>query len=447
MYSREHTLARPQQLTPRGSEVERALAKYKEGMSPPAPYFTTGYVDGCPSLKVIVSEPNLHEVIVFKHPYASVEEIYPLAEQSQVGTVKTTLYRQDARKSREFANIEVLDDTWRDTVTSVCGQVKKVLAPGATRVNADLYKLLIYRKGDFFNCHQDAQHSARMFATLLFLLPVKYTGGEFNIYEPRNSYRGENVIEDKQEPDGCSWVAFYTDVRHRVCEVKEGFRVVLNYCLSFEGELSPSCFLPSMGQSAAGIVHDYFITYSKKALALPLLYEYTRATLSPEFLKGIDACIFNAFDVIKIANPELYFVLRFDKTRVIPGEDFEHDHEQVFQGVFLVKHETAKKYFEIQTEYERLLDEADTHESNEKSSLREKRDSEYLALMKEVKASQEDLDLEWIVEREFGSGNPKIDWGAIDLRFEHGQLGWLGNMTPAEEYYYIRAAIVVRGKK
>ena len=66
----------------------------------------------------------------------------------------------------------------------MCEKVRQVLAPVAARVNADLYKLLLYRKGDFFSRHQDAQHSDRMFATLLFFLPVDHLGGKFSLFEP-----------------------------------------------------------------------------------------------------------------------------------------------------------------------------------------------------------------------------------------------------------------------
>ena len=47
------------------------------------------------------------------------------------------------------------------------------MAPGAMKVNAELYKLLVYREGDFFHQHQDAQLSTRMFATLLVFLPAR----------------------------------------------------------------------------------------------------------------------------------------------------------------------------------------------------------------------------------------------------------------------------------
>ena len=53
---------------------------------------------------------------------------------------------------------------------------------------------------------------------------------------------------------GCTWVAFYTDVRHEVSEVEEGFCVVLNYCLSFDGAMSPCSMLPIMDPFGSAII-------------------------------------------------------------------------------------------------------------------------------------------------------------------------------------------------
>ena len=82
------------------------------------------------------------------------------------------MYRLDARKSREFSKVDVLNKSWKEKIDAVCGQIRDIMAPGATKVNAELYKLLVYREGDFFPQHQDAQLSTHMFATLLVFLPV-----------------------------------------------------------------------------------------------------------------------------------------------------------------------------------------------------------------------------------------------------------------------------------
>lgn len=109
----------PQKLTYKGSRVERALAKYKEEVNPP--HYITGHVKACPDIK-INGKP---EEILFQHPYHCPEELYARAEQSQVGTAKKTLFMPDARNSREFSSVEVLNASWTDQVTAICDQVKK----------------------------------------------------------------------------------------------------------------------------------------------------------------------------------------------------------------------------------------------------------------------------------------------------------------------------------
>ena len=76
-------------------------------------------------------------------------------------------------------------------------------------------------------------------------------------------------------------------------------------------------------------------------------------------------------------------------------------------------HDLAQRFFEVAKEIEEIND-------------------KYMALLEEVKVTQKGFNLEWIMERK--SGNSIGDYFS-QLRFE-GNLGWLGNMTPAEEYYY-----------
>ena len=80
--------------------------------------------------------------------------------------------------------VKVFNPSWEDAVRSVCSQVEQVLAPGATKISVELYKLLLYRENDFFHRHQDAQYSASMCATLFFVLPTEHEGGEFSLEDP-----------------------------------------------------------------------------------------------------------------------------------------------------------------------------------------------------------------------------------------------------------------------
>ncbi len=65
--------------------------------------------------------------------------------------------------------------------------------------------------------------------------------------------------------------------------------------------------------------------------------------------------------------------------------------------------------------------------------------------MKMVRTTQEDLDMEWIVRRN-KEGNA-AEFAHSYISFSSGKLSWLGNMSPAKEYYYLRAAMLIKGKQ
>lgn len=65
---------------------------------------------------------------------------------------------------------------WPRYVTSVAERLADQLgvAPDC-KVQAQLYKLLMYEKGDHFNTHRDSEKEDGMFATMVLLLPSTYT--------------------------------------------------------------------------------------------------------------------------------------------------------------------------------------------------------------------------------------------------------------------------------
>lgn len=62
-------------------------------------------------------------------PYANIDELYSYAELSQVGTVEETRFRLNARKSREFGRVSILDEEWDGHLERVCEEIRTKLAP------------------------------------------------------------------------------------------------------------------------------------------------------------------------------------------------------------------------------------------------------------------------------------------------------------------------------
>ncbi|CAK9083377.1 unnamed protein product [Durusdinium trenchii] len=309
-----------------------------------------GTVDTCPDLSI---ESGSGESIVVSAPYQRdvVQHLYSMAEQSQVGTLERTVIDTSARRSKEFSQVKVTDADRPWPLEQVCEEIRAKLAPGATRVHADLYKLLLYNKGDFFNMHKDAQQHSHMFASLLFFLPFEHEGGGLQLSRLQTSWEKSAMFDVANiNKDGCcSWVAFYTDVCHKVLDVKSGHRLVLNYTLRFEGSMSPSPCLPKLPTRAIDLVKQ---TLKGNAdLAIPLFYAYTAESFGTSFLKGRDAYLFNALHACGLA-ASVRFVLCIDTTSVWYYDDCpeEPDWHTSFDRAVLVGEEFVREAVQLEEE-------------------------------------------------------------------------------------------------
>jgi hypothetical protein len=70
--------------------------------------------------------------------------------------------------------------------------IKAKLAPDTQNIRAELYKLLIYEKGNHFIKHQDTQRNKYHFASLVVFLPSVYTGGDLVISHQNYKERSFN---------------------------------------------------------------------------------------------------------------------------------------------------------------------------------------------------------------------------------------------------------------
>ncbi|MEX0882286.1 MAG: 2OG-Fe(II) oxygenase, partial [Cyclobacteriaceae bacterium] len=96
-------------------------------------------------------------------------------------------------------------------------------------IEALLYKMLIYEKGDFFLSHRDSEKEKGMFGTLIVGLPSKHSGGELLV-----RFDGEEQSVNFAEEAGnyrIPYVAFYADCEHEIKPLTEGYRVCLVYNL------------------------------------------------------------------------------------------------------------------------------------------------------------------------------------------------------------------------
>lgn len=91
---------------------------------------------------------------------------------------------------------------------------------GADAYTTKLYKMHIYPKGGKFDTHVDTPHGDNHIASGIFILDSAFKGGELII---EHGDQKESIVEPG------TLAAWYNDCPHRVEEVTEGFRIVLQF--------------------------------------------------------------------------------------------------------------------------------------------------------------------------------------------------------------------------
>lgn len=107
---------------------------------------------------------------------------------------------------------------------------------GEYKIEASLYKLLLYEEGCFFARHRDNERLDNMFATLVLELPSEYQGGELSVWSPLTpnekstfTFNGGNGSKRRTRSSrpGLHFAAFYADCHHEVSKITSGHRVAL----------------------------------------------------------------------------------------------------------------------------------------------------------------------------------------------------------------------------
>jgi hypothetical protein len=147
----------------------------------------------------------------------------------------------------------VLDETYRlgreipadkievtDKIKAFWSEIQKEISATMfvrRKVQVKLYKLVIYTDGGHFDFHRDSTHSDNHHATVLLALNTSWTGGDLVL--KRNGVETRFDMHPKDLNDGypplLQMVAFYTDTEHKVEQVTEGIRVVLQYDVEVVG--------------------------------------------------------------------------------------------------------------------------------------------------------------------------------------------------------------------
>jgi hypothetical protein len=180
---------------------------------------------------------------------------------------------------------------------------------GTHPIRAEFYKMLVYRKGDFFVTHKDTQRSETHFASLIVFLPSVYTGGELlvrHLDREHSFFSSLSLTKEQGKPLHCTWVAFFTDCNHEVLPMIDGCRIALAFNIHRKHRESPIPAIPTETADDKLGQHLYETFYAMKSnlidhkkLGYVLQHHYTKCGLHFDNLKGNDLELYKLLRMLR----------------------------------------------------------------------------------------------------------------------------------------------------
>ena len=253
--------------------------------------------DFCTHRRLFAPMPRLEVegvgVLSFPVPLAQVRALLAVAERAPYGKGQDTLVDTSVRDCWQIdaARIRLAGGAWPDTFAGIVAAAAQGLGCAPERLEARLYKLLIYEQGGFFAPHRDTEKADGMIATLTIALPTAGVGGELVV---RHRQREAVVETHVEEPSELAFAAFYADCTHETRPVRAGHRLslVFNLCVSGDDDLTPRHapdYADHVDRIAAHLARWGGDETASNKLVWLLDHDYSEAGLSFRALKNGDA--------------------------------------------------------------------------------------------------------------------------------------------------------------
>jgi len=231
--------------------------------------------------------------LAFPVPESQLRTLIGAAERAPYGKGPQTVTDSSVRDCWQIGTkrIGLGGGVWADTFAGILERAAAGLGCPPQRIEAPLYKLLVYERGGFFIPHRDTEKAPGMIATLTISLPVAGEGGQLIV-----RHRSREITADMNvaEPSELAFAAFYADCPHEVRPVTAGHRLALvfNLCLRADDEGTPR-EPPDYGEQTDAIA-SHLDTWSREdgapaKIVWMLDHDYSEAGLSFETLKNGDA--------------------------------------------------------------------------------------------------------------------------------------------------------------
>jgi hypothetical protein len=226
------------------------------------------------------------------------DELIKLAQPAPFGKGTETLLDNHVRQAWQVDTARFLvDERWvNEALPKLVADVTQEFGiDPPCRVEAHLYKMLLYEEGGHFLRHKDTEKEEGMFGTLLVQLPAEHQGGELIV---EHLQWKKQFAFDKESAEKSFFSAFYADCDHILLPITSGYRLVLAYNLVCVNGMSlqlqdvASEELEKV-RSATKLWHDEVVSQTTKELMIPLEHTYSMANLNFQRLKGNDRGVVN----------------------------------------------------------------------------------------------------------------------------------------------------------
>ena len=231
----------------------------------------------------------------FPVPETQIKDLIAVAERAPYGKGTATVLDRSVRDCWQIdaRRVRLGGAGWKDTFERLLAAAADGLGCSADRLDAQLYKLLVYEPGGFFAPHRDTEKAGGMIATLSVSLPAAGAGGELVV-----RHHGRERVMDMVavEPSELAFAAFYADCEHEVRPLAEGHRLslVFNLCLR-AGDTDTPRTAPDYAKQVKSLAKRLAqwdrAPGAPEKLAWVLEHEYSEAGLSFAALKNRDAAV------------------------------------------------------------------------------------------------------------------------------------------------------------
>ncbi|GBE89811.1 hypothetical protein SCP_1701360 [Sparassis crispa] len=223
------------------------------------------------------------------------EAIKSQAEQAPFGKGERTVIDKTVRDTWEMDAKQVRFDSpaWNlfldRVVQEVCAELGVNIA--ASKPRCELYKLLLYETDSHFLPHVDTEKANGMFATIVIVLPSKFTGGDAHVSHGSLSAVYNTSVKSLMQTTVLAW---YTDVMHEIKPITSGYRLALSFNLIHTTTgLRPALSTQmSVVEPLRHVLLSWKQDRGQKApakLLYLLTHKYSQANLRGSALKGADA--------------------------------------------------------------------------------------------------------------------------------------------------------------